>query len=363
VLVDDREKSFNRGALHGGREFCALQFGEQYVQDVEVAVAQVDRGAFVAVEIHERGRVSGALAFEVVGIFCGRRDQGYERVDAFERVVAHQTPLRDDVMAATRAARQQLDEIEALTIDALVRVRPVIRDDDERGFRRLRRLLDRRPDAPEGAVEFLQGDEVRFAVAVVMRGVVEVARVEVEITNARVFQLFQHLAFKLLHHDVARFKFHQPLVEQLARRARQEAIFEAAFERRPACAALVELKADEAFVVRIRIDEERDAEFVQQFGAGHVHAHLARRAEPEGNEVEVIVGVEREPVELHVALNLQVLARIEERPRRRGEAHPAHVEVFEARAPLIKNMFEPRQQTLARTRIALAHKAFDHVLR
>jgi hypothetical protein len=73
--------------------------------------------------------------------------------------------------------------------------------------------------------------------------------------------------------------------------------------------------------------------------------------------------VEREPVELDVALDLQVLSRIDERPRRAGKAHPAHVEICEARAALIKNVLEPRQQTFARARIALAHKTINHRLR
>ena len=58
-------------------------------------------------------------------------------------------------MAAAFGAAEELDEVVALTVDALDGVRAVVGDDDERGVRRLRRLLNRHPDATEEGVEFL----------------------------------------------------------------------------------------------------------------------------------------------------------------------------------------------------------------
>ena len=53
--------------------------------------------------------------------------------------------------------------------------------------------------------------------------------------------------------------------------------------------------------------------------------------------------MERVAVELDVALDLQVLAGVEQRPGRPGQAHAAHVEVAHARAALVEDVVEPRQ--------------------
>src|SRR3712207_9013369 len=58
-------------------------------------------------------------------------------------------------------------------------------------------------------------------VAVVVRGVVEVGRVEVEVADFRVGELLDQLALHLRHEDVAAAQAQLPLVEQLARRDRK----------------------------------------------------------------------------------------------------------------------------------------------
>ena len=125
------------------------------MNEVEVAFAQLYRGALVAVEVQEGRRVQSALAFEIERVFGGRVDERDERVDSFERVGGQEAALCDDVMAAAFGAAEELDEVVALTVDALDGVRAVVGDDDERGRVGLRRLLNRHPDATEEGVEFL----------------------------------------------------------------------------------------------------------------------------------------------------------------------------------------------------------------
>src|SRR5688500_3425220 len=58
-----------------------------------------------------------------------------------------------------------------------------------------------------------------------------------------------------------------------------------------------------------------------------------------------------------------MLPRVQERPRRPREAHPADVEVVEPRPALVEDVLEPRQHALARARVALADEALDGVVR
>ena len=90
-----------------------------------------------------------------------------------------------------------------------------------------------------------------------------------------------------------------------------------------------------------------NTDLVEQFRSGHVHTRAAGVGDPEGNEVEVVVGVERVAVELDVALDLQVLPRVEQRPCGAGQTHPADVEVRESRAALVEDVIDPRQNALA----------------
>ena len=127
------------------------------------------------------------------------------------------------------------------------------------------------------------------AVAVVVCGVVEVRGVEVEVSDFRVLELGYKLALLLAVNQAATVEAELPLVEKLAGAGFGEVVLQPAFERRPACAALVELEADVALVVGVRVEEERDGDLVEQFSAGHVNADAADIGNPEGDEVEVVV--------------------------------------------------------------------------
>ncbi len=145
AAFERREEGLRGGAAQGGGQVFALELKQEDVQEVEVAVAQVDGGALVAVEVDDGRRVGSALALEVVGVFGRRVDEGDERVDALQRVVAQQPPLGDDVVAAARGAAEHLDEVVALTVDALVGVGAVVGDEDERRLRRPRASSGSRP--------------------------------------------------------------------------------------------------------------------------------------------------------------------------------------------------------------------------
>src|ERR1044072_2830636 len=58
-----------------------------------------------------------------------------------------------------------------------------------------------------------------------------------------------------------------------------------------------------------------------------------------------------------------MLAGFEQRPRRRREAHPAHVKVREPRAALVEDVIDPGKNALAGLRIALLDVAIDDVVR
>src|SRR5205823_834316 len=178
--------------------------------------AQLYGGALVAVEVNEGGRVSVALAPEVVALVGRRVDDGDERVDSLHGVVGEEPPLGDDVVAAAFAAAEEFDEVEALAVEARVGVNAVVGDDDERGVGGLRRLPDGRPDAADEGVQLLQDGEVNGVVAVVVRGVVEVRQVEVEVADGRVAELRHQLALLLLVYDVAPADAGLPLVEKLS---------------------------------------------------------------------------------------------------------------------------------------------------
>jgi hypothetical protein len=120
----------------------------------------VNRGALVAVEIDEGRRVLGALALQVEGFLRVVVEERDERVDALERVVVHHPALGDDVVSAAGGAVEEVDEVVALAVDALVGVDAVVGDEDEGGLFGERRAADGRPDAADEGVEFAQRDEV-----------------------------------------------------------------------------------------------------------------------------------------------------------------------------------------------------------
>ncbi len=102
-----------------------------------------------------------------------------------------------------------------------------------------------------------------------------------------------------------------------------------------------------AFVVRISVGQHRKSERVEHFNGAHIDACADDAADVQRQEVEIVVSVKRVTIEFDVAFDLQMLACFEQRPRRRGQAHAAHVEVREPRAALIEDVIDPGQHALA----------------
>ena len=102
-----------------------------------------------------------------------------------------------------------------------------------------------------------------------------------------------------------------PFVEKFAQ-PREKRCGSAFLQGLPAHAALVELEALIDGGVGKTVDEQRDFLVVQNFDAGHIHSMRARIADVKGKEVHVIVYVAGVAVEFGVAVDLQVLAGIEQ---------------------------------------------------
>jgi hypothetical protein len=77
-------------------------------------------------------------------------------------------------MAAAGRAAQQVDQIVALTVDALLRIDAVIGNNYECCFVRQRTLLNGCPDPAKGGIELLQREELRFGIIVMVRAVIEI---------------------------------------------------------------------------------------------------------------------------------------------------------------------------------------------
>ena len=157
------------------------------MQHIQVAVAKVQSGALVAVEIQHGRRILTALFFQIVGLGAGRGDRGHKGIDALQRVIQQQTPLCDHVMPAARITAEQFHQIEALADDSLVSVEAVIGKNDQGGFGSHWTLLNRGPYSTHHGVKGTQGHQMRFAIVVVMGNVIESGFVQVQIVNTRIF--------------------------------------------------------------------------------------------------------------------------------------------------------------------------------
>src|ERR1700733_4491722 len=102
----------------------------------------------------------------------------------------------------------------------------------------------------------------------------------------------------------------------------------------PTHATLVKLEALVDGRIWKTIDEQRDFLVVQNFDAGHVHFVQARITDVEGEEVHVIVNMAGIAIELGIAVDLKMLAGIEQGPGRRGQADGTDVEVVDPCAAL-----------------------------
>src|SRR5436190_15911343 len=139
------EESISHRSSKFWREILALKLLQKNLQKVEVAAAQMQCGALVTVKVEQRGRVSRALSFQVERLrrCCGNRR--HKRVDSFDRVIHQQSPLRDHMMSAALVTSQQLHQIEALANHVFLRIKAMIGNNNQRGFRSHGTLLDRRP--------------------------------------------------------------------------------------------------------------------------------------------------------------------------------------------------------------------------
>jgi hypothetical protein len=346
----------------GGRDAQPGQLLQQDVQHVQRGVAQMNRRPLVAVEVDER-RLVVALPLQVGRVAGACRDQRHQRINAANRVVVHRAPLGDDVMAAAGRAAEQIDQAVSLAEHPLVRVDAVVRQQHEGRELGLRGLLDGGKAAAHQAVEPLERREVSRPVAIVVRVMVVLRRVVVQIAYLRVGEIRDQLPLELIGQHRAPLDAHLPLVEQLARAARRDPPLQRLAEREPAAAALEQLKALVALVVPVGIDEERDPEIVEDRRPPHVALPAPRIVEPEGDEIQVVVGMLRVPVELHVAADLEMLPGIEHRPRWPRERHAAHVEVREPRAAVIEHVLDPGQHAAARPGIAFADATVEDVVR
>src|SRR5438270_7532885 len=105
-----------------------------------------------------------------------------EWIDALERVIHHQAALGDYVMPTTCRAAEQLHQIVSLANDIWISVSSMIGHQHQHRVFRYRRFLDRGPDAADSGINFANGCKLRFAVAIVMRPMINVGRVVIEIT-------------------------------------------------------------------------------------------------------------------------------------------------------------------------------------
>ena len=125
----------------------------------------------------------------------------------------------------------------------------------------------------------------------------------------------------------------------------------------------IQLRADIALVIIVSIDEQPHADTVKNFSSRHVDVSARALFDDEGKEIQIVISVQDIAIEFDVTLDLQVLARINHRPGRRGEAHASHVEVRNPRAVLEKNVIEPGKLALSGYSIALVNEPLDQLVR
>src|SRR5215467_10210301 len=128
-------------------------------------------------------------------------------------------------------------------------------------------------------------------------------------------------------------------------------------------AALVKLKALIPFIMWKGVNQKWHSKFIENFGARHVDMLLRDILDIKRDEIQIIVSMQRKAVKLHVAFDLQMLPRVEKRPRRRRQAHAADIEVREAGASFVEYVFHPRQAALARFGIRFVCEFINQAVR
>src|SRR5262245_873124 len=106
-------------------------------------------------------------------------------------------------MTAARPAAEQLHQIKTLANDALVGIKTMIGNHDQRGVGSHLTVLNSGPQAAEQRVDRLQRRQMRFAIVIVMRRVVEIHRQQIEIANPLVAETGNQLALQLVEYDVS----------------------------------------------------------------------------------------------------------------------------------------------------------------
>src|SRR5689334_8422114 len=112
-------------------------------------------------------------------------------------------------------------------------------------------------------------------------------------------------------------------------------------QRGPPNAALKQLERLVALLIGKAIDQQRHAQIVEYFDAGHVNTAGHGVADIKRKEVEVVVDVKGIAIELRIAADFEVLARVQHRPGRSGKADAAHIKVCDARSLLGEDPLDP----------------------
>ena len=107
----------------------------------------MNRGTLVPVEIQKRSRILRTLSLKIERVGCCRRDQRHQRINGLDRILEHQAPLGNNMMSAPCHAPQEFDEVITLAVNLFVRIKAVVRYQNERGVFRLWRLLNGAPNA------------------------------------------------------------------------------------------------------------------------------------------------------------------------------------------------------------------------
>ena len=191
-----------------------------------------------------------------------------------------------------------------------------------------------------------------------MGRVIEFPRKQIEIAHTRIGKLFNQLTFQFVVNDVIHIKPEQQVCDQPPG-IFDEALFTSTLQGPQPRAALVKLKAGQAFVIVVGVHEWMNAEGIQHFSAGHVHVSPQGLLSIERHRGEIVIRVESCAIEFNVAFDLQMLSRVDERPGWRGETHAADIKVGDARAVLEKDVIEPGQEAFARKGIAFMGETLD----
>src|SRR2546422_1688450 len=113
----------------------------------------------------------------------------------------------------------------------------------------------------------------------------------------------------------------------------------------------------------IGISQHRNSDGIQDFDSLHVYAFSGSGVDVEGNEIQIVVSLQRVSIKFHITLYLEVLPGIYKRPGRGRQTHAANIKVRQTRATLIKNVIDPWQLAFACSEITFMDEAIDNIER